>query len=105
MTQAIAMVETSLARAPAALSFPLIGASIAAFAQSSKGPQAGVEVMRGMATALIADAALPAYRSSPPSAWRRRAASSRKGRRSGWFAARDKQKTRPRGDRSSPVRG
>jgi hypothetical protein len=48
-------------------SYPLIGASIAAFAQSKQGPEAGVAVIRGMATALyafagffaIAGAALP----------------------------------------------
>jgi hypothetical protein len=41
----------------AAASFPLIGASIAAFAHSSQGPAAGVAVMRGMASALFAFAA------------------------------------------------
>jgi hypothetical protein len=41
----------------AAASFPLIGASIAAFAHSSQGPEAGVTVMRGMASALFAFAA------------------------------------------------
>ena len=35
-------------------SFPLIGASIAAFAHLAHGPAAGVSVMRGMATALYA---------------------------------------------------
>jgi hypothetical protein len=35
-------------------SFPLIGASIAAFAHPAHGPAAGVSVMRGMATALYA---------------------------------------------------
>lgn len=51
----------------ATASFPLIGASIAVFAQLSQGPAAGVSVMRGMAAALyafavffvIAGAALP----------------------------------------------
>jgi hypothetical protein len=38
----------------ATASFPLIGASIAAFAQLSLGPAAGVSVMRGMAAALYA---------------------------------------------------
>ena len=38
-------------------SYPLIGASIAAFAQWKQGPEAGVAVMRGMATALYAFAA------------------------------------------------
>jgi hypothetical protein len=41
----------------AAASFPLIGASIAAFAHSSQGPKAGVAVMRGMTSALFAFAA------------------------------------------------
>jgi hypothetical protein len=38
-------------------SYPLIGASIAAFAQWKQGPEAGVAVMRGMASALYAFAA------------------------------------------------
>jgi hypothetical protein len=38
-------------------SFPLIGASIAVFAHWSQGPEAGVAVLRGMATALYAFAA------------------------------------------------
>ncbi len=38
----------------AAASFPLIGASIAAFAHLAHGPAAGVSVMRGMASALYA---------------------------------------------------
>jgi hypothetical protein len=38
----------------AADSFPLIGASIAAFAHMSQGPAAGISVMRGMANALYA---------------------------------------------------
>jgi hypothetical protein len=38
-------------------SFPLIGASIAAFAHWRQGPEAGVAVMRGMANALYAFAA------------------------------------------------
>jgi hypothetical protein len=50
-----------------AASFPLIGASIAAFAHWSQGPAAGVAVMRGMTSALyafatffiVASAALP----------------------------------------------
>jgi hypothetical protein len=41
----------------AAASFPLIGASIAAFAQWKQGPAAGVAVLRGMATALYGFAA------------------------------------------------
>ena len=41
----------------AAASFPLIGASIAAFAHWSQGPEAGIAVMRGMASALFAFAA------------------------------------------------
>jgi hypothetical protein len=41
----------------AAASFPLIGASIAAFAHLSQGPVAGVAVLRGMASALYAFAA------------------------------------------------
>jgi hypothetical protein len=41
----------------AAASFPLIGASIAAFAHWRQGPEAGVAVMRGMASALYAFAA------------------------------------------------
>jgi hypothetical protein len=41
----------------AVASFPLIGASIAAFAHSSQGPEAGVAVLRGMASALYAFAA------------------------------------------------
>jgi hypothetical protein len=40
-----------------AASFPLIGASIAAFAHLSQGPEAGVAVLRGMASALYAFAA------------------------------------------------
>ena len=38
-------------------SFPLIGASIAVFAHWSQGPEAGVAVLRGMASALYAFAA------------------------------------------------
>jgi len=38
----------------ATASFPLIGASLAAFAQFAQGPSAGVAVLRGMAAALYA---------------------------------------------------
>ena len=38
----------------ATASFPLIGASIAAFAHLDKGPAAGVAVLRGMTAALYA---------------------------------------------------
>jgi len=40
--------------AGSAASFPLIGASIAVFAQLEQGPEAGVAVTRGMASALYA---------------------------------------------------
>lgn len=45
-------------------SFPLIGASIAAFAQWKQGPEAGVAVLRGMTSALYAFAAFFAIASA-----------------------------------------
>ena len=92
----------------AAASFPLIGASIAAFAHWRQGPEAGVAVMRGMASALYAFAVFFAIAGAAPAAhvaawrlshWRRPAASSPRGRRCVSCAARQKWKTRPRGNR------